>query len=341
MLKLHQYPNGVWRIRGTVHGTGVDKSSKTRSRAEAEQIKSAWEKQIFAEVYGFADKQQNHTFAQAAESWILSGGNTLLYHYFDHVVSYMGDFALTDLTPGTIDQAAAKLFPTQKNSTINRGFYALVSVILNHAVGEGWCNPVRLNKRKVKKSRIDWHTPEAIEKLILNAGHMAPLISFIVGTGARTSEALRLEWKDVSPQGTRVTFWTTKGGLPRSVDLCERTRAALPPRGVGRVWRKEDGNPWNETSDGRFYGPRQKIKRICARNDLADVGLHSLRHSWASWQYALESDPLKLQVKGGWASLSMVLNYAHLASPDLADEVQKYGWFDCERGRYTGEKMTG
>lgn len=337
MLKLDQRPSGIWRIRGTFHGVRIDQSAKTRSKSEAEKIKQIWETKIFAEAHGFTQKKKGYTFAHAAESWLLSGGDSTLYHYYDRVLIRMGQIALSDITAGMIDRIAIELFPTQKDSTINRGYYALVSVILNHAIREGWREPIYIKKRKVKSGRINWHTPATIEDLLQQAGDMRGLLTFIIGTGARTSEALRLEWRDVSPDGHRVTFWTTKGGRPRSVDLCGRTRAALPPRTQGRVWKKSNGDDWNETADGRFYGPRQKLSRICKNNNLPNIGLHSLRHSWASWQYALQPDPLRLQIKGGWASLSMVLNYAHLASPDLANTVREYGWFNYDYGQNLGK----
>ena len=336
MLKLDQRPSGIWRIRGTHHGHRVDQSARTRDKAEAKKIKEKWEAEIVAKAYGFIKDTKHYTFAHAAEIWLLGGGDSTLYHYYDRILLRMGDIPLTDLTPGMIDRIAGEIFPTQKNSTINRGYYALISVILNCAVREEWISPIYIKKRKVKRSRINWHTPETIETLIAAAGDMAPLLTFFIGTGARTSEVMRLEWRDVSLDNQRVTFWTTKGGRPRSVDLCNRTKAALPPRTDGRVWVKQDGQAWSETADGRFYGPRQRLKRICQNHDLPDIGLHSLRHSWASWQYAINPDPLSLQIKGGWASLAMVLNYAHLATNDLAQSVKNHGWFENEIGQNLG-----
>jgi integrase len=39
---------------------------------------------------------------------------------------------------------------------------------------------------------------------------------------------------------------------------------------------------------------------------------HDLRHSWASWHYALYKDLLKLRLEGRWSSSDLVERYAHL-----------------------------
>lgn len=328
MLKLEQRPSGIYRIRGTLHGVSVNKSARTRSRAEAEQIKKAWEKKIFAEAHDLIPKEQRYTFAEAAESWLKSGGNATLYFYFERVLAALGPVSLGDITRGFLNQEAKRLFPTQKNSTINRGFFALVSVILTHAAEERMTSPMKIKPLKVKKKPLDWHTPEKIEALLSEAEHLEPLLTFLIGTGARTSEAMRLEWSEVSQDGRRVTFWNTKANRPRSVDLCNRTARMMPPRTIGRVFRREDGRPWSESDDQRFYGFGQKLLRLCRRKDMQPVKPHSLRHSWASWNYALDPDPLRLMIKGGWSSLKMVENYAHVATPDLAKRVRDHGWFE-------------
>ena len=39
---------------------------------------------------------------------------------------------------------------------------------------------------------------------------------------------------------------------------------------------------------------------------------HDLRHTWASWHYALNRDLLALKIEGGWSSVVLVERYAHL-----------------------------
>jgi len=50
----------------------------------------------------------------------------------------------------------------------------------------------------------------------------------------------------------------------------------------------------------------------CERAGIAKAKPHDLRHTWASWFYALSKDPMLLKAEGGWKSLDMVERYAHL-----------------------------
>src|SRR5690606_5372460 len=57
---------------------------------------------------------------------------------------------------------------------------------------------------------------------------------FLVDTGARLGEALKLRWPDID--GERVTFWVTKSGRSRSVPLTRRASevvAVRPSRSKG------------------------------------------------------------------------------------------------------------
>jgi integrase len=39
---------------------------------------------------------------------------------------------------------------------------------------------------------------------------------------------------------------------------------------------------------------------------------HGLRHTWATWHYAINRDLLALKVDGGWSSVTLVERYAHV-----------------------------
>jgi integrase len=51
---------------------------------------------------------------------------------------------------------------------------------------------------------------------------------------------------------------------------------------------------------------------------------HTLRHSWASWFYAIHKDPILLKQTGGWASLVLVERYAHLLPAGHDDAIKKF-----------------
>ena len=53
------------------------------------------------------------------------------------------------------------------------------------------------------------------------------------------------------------------------------------------------------------------FRGACKRAGIINFTPHGCRHTWATWHYIANRDLKKLQVLGGWKTLSMVLRYAH------------------------------
>jgi integrase len=49
-----------------------------------------------------------------------------------------------------------------------------------------------------------------------------------------------------------------------------------------------------------------------------------LRHTWASWYYALHRDLLALKIVGGWSSVVLVGRYAHLHPAGHEDAIRLF-----------------
>ncbi|MEE8455658.1 MAG: tyrosine-type recombinase/integrase, partial [Limibaculum sp.] len=54
------------------------------------------------------------------------------------------------------------------------------------------------------------------------SSHLRPLVTFMLYTGARASEALYLDWVNVDLGRAHVVFPETKNGEPRGVPLHSR-----------------------------------------------------------------------------------------------------------------------
>lgn len=330
-LNLYLRKSGVWHIRGTVQQLRFDQSSRTRVRAEAEAIKAHLEAEAFKRaIYG--DKAVA-TFAEAADGYMASGGST------DHLTPLLlriGTMRLAEVRQPVVDKLAREMKPRAKPSTVVRQIYTPISAVLNYAAEQGLCDPVRLRKPKVDAGRVDYLTPEEAEILLkFLPAHLKPLVTFYLATGCRATEALDLDWRDVSVKGERVVFWETKAGYARGVNLQRRARELLPERSADLVWRNKSGEPWHA-----YDALNLMLKRYCARHSptgepvkasdpgprFRPVHCHLFRHTWATWAYACTRDTTYLMGQGGWKSVTMVMRYAHAASPDLADAVLAAGW---------------
>jgi integrase len=158
------------------------------------------------------------------------------------------------------------------------------------------------------------------------------LILLLLDTGARMSEASELEWRDVDLAGGRVIFWRTKTGRRRNATLSPRTIARLAslPHREGQVIRWDA--PGRQRSAAYADRGRQGGGQIKTawRGTLRRAGLateltpHDLRHTWASWHYALNRDLLLLKVEGGWSSVALVERYAHLMPQGHEQAIRQF-----------------
>src|SRR5262249_28082537 len=143
---------------------------------------------------------------------------------------------------------------------------------------------------------------------------------------------------DVDLVGARATFWAdqTKGAKRRDARLPPRVVAALAnlPRREGSVFLTDDGRPY---SDRRGKGGGQ-IKSGWA-GALRRAGLdpqltqHDLRHTWASWHYALHRDLLRLKQDGCWSSVELVERYAHLMPEGQEAAITRFFAADLHQAR--------
>ncbi len=123
------------------------------------------------------------------------------------------------------------------------------------------------------------------------------------------------------------------------MELQPRAMAALAAAGkhstVGPVFRREGGKLWH--SDTKISGAQlnRTLQAIAADIGLGrQVFLHMIRHSWASWHYAVHKDLKKLRDEGAWESLEMADRYSHLAPGGMVPEILAF-W---ERRREAGEE---
>jgi integrase len=319
-LKLYPRPSGIYHIRGTVQGRRVDESSRTRVRAEAEAIKAQLESDLFKRaVYG---ERAVATFAEAAHGYMLAGGER---EHLTPLIEKFGLYKLADLTQVEIDRYAG----TRKvaASTLIRQIYTPLTAVMTYGSRQKLCDKPDIIKPTIKATRSDYLTPDQAEAWIeVLPKYLRALVVFILATGCRISEALELEWKDVSPDSLRVVFWETKGDYARGVDLQGRARALLPnrPADGGYVFLNSRGQPWHGYDAINLMLRRHREKE--GNGGLAAAHCHLFRHTWATWAYACTRDITYVMAQGGWRSLALLGRYTHGASPVLAKSVLDRYW---------------
>ena len=172
----------------------------------------------------------------------------------------------------------------------------------------------------MKRSRARYLTLAECKRLI-NASdpEFRPLVRAALETGARYGELCRLKCGDFNPDSGTVYFSLTKPGESRHViltadgaaffaDLVAGRSAADPM--FGRVWR-----PSQQARPMRAACERAKI--------TPPVGIHQLRHSWASLT-VMAGTPLPVVARNlGHSDSRMVeKHYGHLAPSYVAETIR-------------------
>ena len=323
-------------LRGTVRGIRIFESAGTSDWTLAGEARAARETEIFrGAVHGFAPARIG--WAEAALSYLQAeprSPSTLVF--VQKLTRHFGTKACRDIDQLAIDAAGRALCrPTAKPATKLRNVVAPARAVLLHAHRRGWCDAPQLEIAKPGPPRTDWLTPAEAEAMIAAAGrwnsHVRPLLVFLFCTGARTGEALSLDWADVNLQHARLVLRDTKGGGDRHVDLPPRAVIEMANLGhrTGKVFRQWRGKAYRATEAGKAGSYGGQIAKAWA-SCLAASGIsrhltpHHARHSWASWHYAVHKDMLLLKHAGGWAKTDMVERYAHLTPPGMAPDALRF-----------------
>lgn len=320
-LYKEQRPSGIYRIRGSHHGVTIDRSARTRKPGEADKVREKIEREIFEQVV--LGKAPPYSFAEAARDYMRGGGDG---EFLTPIITEFGLRDVRSLKQADVDSLAMKLYPEAKNSTRNRKVYTPFIAVMKYAANDGRREDRRWRRPEQPQGRTDWRTPEEMDRIL---NELAPraraLATFYLGTFCRASEAISLKWKDVSPAAQRATFWETKGGYARHVDLIPRVRDALPQRlqdDEAEVFLTDrDGTPWHG-----YDAMNLALKRACEDAGCRRLSCHTLRHTGATWRYALTRDLTELMKVGGWKTPSMVFRYVHAGTDDLADMLRKHNW---------------
>lgn len=349
-LYVEPRPNGIYYIRGTFQGVPVRRSAETKDRDTAEAVRALVEKEILAAKFDpeQAKRQRDRvSFTAGADHYLTHGKNAphspRTVAFVERLQDHFGALPIDRIGQDEIDDAVTAIVGNDAApATKIRVVIGPTTAILRHNAKRGKCAVPDFELPAVGKSQTPFLTPrEALALVGSAAAHLKPLLVFLFGTGARLSEALYLDWKDVDLTAghARLGMHTDDGTKNGEVRI-----AALPPAVIvalanldhrtGAIFRRDDGEPYAAT-EGEYGGQiKTGWKAACRRAGLiveavnpdgtpalaadgsrvwvARVSPHACRHSWATWFYAASRNLLLLKDEGGWKSDAMVTRYAKL-----------------------------
>ena len=162
---------------------------------------------------------------------------------------------------------------------------------------------------------------EALEKP--KHASMRPIVLLLILTGARRGEVLNAQWQEFDLDRRLWRIPETKSGRPRNVPLSATAvefLAKLKENATSDyVWpNPETGKP--------FVQMHYAWKRLCKDAGLpADLRMHDLRHSFASFLVNNGRTLYEVQHILGHHSSKVTQRYAHLAHESLLDAADTVG----------------
>lgn len=330
LTKRHSSP--FWYVRGTIQGRSIDRSTRTHDKAQAERIKSKIEHELFES--GVSGKPSPMSYPAATVAYLRTKPpQSARFH--DRLIEHFGQYFVHEIKQADVDEAAETLYRGKTPGTINRQVIGPISAVLKFAAKREWCPARAIERRREPKSNPHILTDKERHRFmeVCNPA-FKNLMTFMWLTGARTSEALWLDWRDVDLSVPEVRFTNTKNDEPRTVPLHDAAVAMLAnlPHRENEVFRKPNGLPYSrplpdqdeDTSGGSRIATA--FKGACSRAKIKDFTPHDVRHNWATEHYRANKDLLMLQRHGGWKSLRMVERYAHLSNAHGHDEINRLNW---------------
>jgi integrase len=322
-------------VRGTVAGAVVYESAKTSNRREAEGYLSKRESQLYdRRIHG---ERSTIGFDEAALSYVEANPPAKRESVAILKLSeYFGSTLLKEIDQVAVDKACdAILKRGAAPATKIRGVITPLTAILIHAARRNWCDAPKFDRPAVRKTETPWLAPRDALRLVECAEpHLRPLLRFLLCTGARLAEALELNWNDVSLHDKRATFRQTKNGRPRHANLPAAAVVELAnlKHREGVVFRRPDGKPYADRNREEGGQIKRSFTTACRRAGLGEfnkktkkfdpsITPHGLRHTWATWFYAITKDPFLLRNEGGWSTIAMVERYAHLMKSELTKDI--------------------
>jgi integrase len=334
--------DSVWWMSFTHNGKQFRRSTETEDKKLAQRIfdklkgeiaEGKWFEKLPGEEYKFRDLMKKYMLEYSAVNKAASS------HKRDkslvkQLVSYFGDYYLTEITPAMISDFKVKRRDDGVSPrTIN---YELITMshAFNIAIREWGLvsdNPVKkVSKERVSNSIERWLTLEEEKKLLeASPKWLQDIIVFAIHTGMRQSEILDLKWSQVDMERRTVTISEQKNRCVDTLPLNETSMNILKGRYKSDL--QLDNYVFPNTLSAR-KGNRLLLKAFyiaLEKSGVCKFRFHDLRHTFATRLIRNGVDLYTVQKLGRWKTVSMVQRYAHhhpeslRAAIEMIDGIKK------------------
>lgn len=307
--------NGVWHVDGTVAGERIRKSLGTRDETTAHQLKAEYETRLWKRHQ--LGEEAVRTFEEAAISYMKNGGEAT---YLPPILKHFKGRVIGSIKPAELRAMANVLYAGRAPATKNRQAIVPARAVIMHAHDLGWCGAIKVKQFDVPKSRKHRPVDRAwMEAFMREADrsklpHLSALVLFMHETGARVSEAIRLEGQHVDLGHHVALLEETKTDEWSPRQLTAELAARISHLGI------KDGKRVFDYTDPKAVN--RVMKRVAMRAGIEPRSTHSAgRHSFGTNAMAGGAAIKDAMDAGGWKSAKLFMEtyvHTHQAGKNVA-----------------------
>lgn len=320
-----QLPSGAWFCRVRIDGKDISITRDTEKEAVAEAMA------VKAGIKEAAKRPKKKTVTAAIDDYIEARRNILSPSTIrgyktiqDNRFQALMKKDIFNITQEECQRAVNLEAKSVKAKTLTNSWRFVSSVIFEET-GQRFF--IRLPQ--IIPAERPWLTPEQIPVFVdAVKGDPIEIPALLALSSLRRSELINLRWKDVdlSKGVLRVNgaaVFDENGQLVRKQETknktSRRTVPIIPPLMDALQAAEQKGEyvvSWHPNAI------MCRVNRVCSAHGLPEVGLHGLRHSFASLSYHLNIPEKVVMEIGGWAdNQTMRKIYTHISQKDVSDHA--------------------
>lgn len=329
--KARQLPSGAWFCRVRIDGQDIAITRDTEKEAVAEAMA------VKAGIKDAAKKPKRKTLTQAIDEYIDARRNIIspstIRGYKIIQDNRFQSMMKKDIFLVTQDQwqravnAEARLV----NAKTLTNSWRFVSSVIHESTGKA----ISVQLPQIVRNERPWLTPEQIPVFVQAVkGTNIEIPALLALSSLRCSELLDLKWENVDLQKSIITI---SGSAVHDEDgklihkkenknsTSRRTVPIIPPLHAALSAAPRKGEYIVNFTSNWIY---KSINKICAESDLPEVGIHGLRHSFASLAFHLNMPEKVAMQIGGWANdATMKRIYTHLSQANVNKHAEAFTAF--------------
>ena len=329
--KARQLPSGAWFCRVRVDGQDISITRDTEKDAVAEAMA------VKAGIKEAEKKPKKKTLTQAIDDYIEARRNILspatIRGYKTIQDNRFQSLMRRDIYTITQEQwqRAVNLEAKTVNAKTLTNSWRFIASVIAEATGQR----VTVRLPQIIPAERPWLTPEQIPVFVKAVkGDKAEIPALLALSSLRRSEIVGLRWADIDLEKNILTVNGSAVPDENHKIIYKRETKNVTSRRVVPIIPPLHDALENASTRGEYvvtFHPAtvmNQVNRVCEKNGLPKVGLHGLRHSFASLAYHLNMPEKVAMEIGGWADdHTMHKIYTHISEQSVTTAAQAFSNF--------------